>query len=81
MCIRDRPGSMSNATCALSDSFQDNLLSHPVYTRPANFKGSRVPDILLSGNEKAISKWREEQSCQKTQNIRPDLIQKNKEIS
>ena len=79
--IRLLPGSMSNAACALSDSFQDNLLSHPVYTRPANFKGNRVPDILLSGNEKAISKWREEQSYQKTQNIRPDLIQKNKEIS
>ena len=76
--IRLLPGSMSNSTCALHDSFQDNLLSHPVYTRPANFQGSTVPDILLSGNDNAISKWREEQSYQKTKNIRPDLIQKSK---
>jgi len=72
--IRLLPGSMNNATCALSDTFQDNLLSHPIYTRPSEFRGNKVPDILLSGNNQKISEWREEQAYQKTKKIRPDLL-------
>ena len=68
------PGVINNETSALTDSFQDNLLAPPIYTRPANYKGLIVPDILLSGNEKLISQWREEQSFQKTQKRRPDLL-------
>ncbi|MAQ31469.1 MAG: tRNA (guanosine(37)-N1)-methyltransferase TrmD [Flavobacteriales bacterium] len=72
--IRLLPGSMNNSSCALSDSFQDNLLAPPIYTRPANFKGHKVPDILLSGNEKKISQWREDQSIIKTKERRPELL-------
>lgn len=68
------PGVINNETSALTDSFQDNLLAPPIYTRPANYKGLTVPDILLSGNEKLISQWREEQSFKKTQKRRPDLL-------
>ena len=67
---------MSNSSCALSDSFQDNLLSAPIYTRPENFKGHKVPKILLSGNEKKISLWREQQSVNRTKKLRPDLLDK-----
>ena len=74
--IRLLPGSMSNSACALSDSFQDGLLSHPIYTRPSDFRGHKVPKILLSGNEQKIAKWREEKSYTKTQQHRPDLLQK-----
>ena len=72
--IRLLPGSMNNSSCALSDSFQDNLLAPPIYTRPANFKGHTVPEILLSGNEQKISQWRENQSIIKTKDRRPDLL-------
>jgi len=73
--IRLLPGSMNNSSCALSDSFQDNLLSPPIYTRPANFKNSKVPEILLSGNDKKISEWKEEESYKKTKQKRPDLLE------
>jgi len=72
--VRLIPGAMSDETSALSDSFQDNLLSPPVYTRPAEYKGWKVPDILLSGNEKKIDEWKMEQSIEKTKQIRPDLL-------
>tara|TARA_Y100000385_G_C13005939_1_gene599424 strand:+ start:81 stop:755 length:675 start_codon:yes stop_codon:yes gene_type:complete len=72
--IRLIPGVISDETSALSDSFQDNLLSHPVYTRPSDYKGWKVPKILLSGNQKLIEQWREDQSLEKTKKIRPDLL-------
>ena len=68
------PGVISDETSALTDSFQDNLLAPPVYTRPANYKGWKVPDILLSGNTGEIEKWRLEKSIEKTKKLRPDLI-------
>lgn len=71
------PGVLNDETSALTDSFQDNLLSPPVYTRPADFKGWRVPDILLSGDLKKIDEWRHEQSLQRTQQRRPDLLNEN----
>lgn len=73
--IRLIPGVLSDATSALSDSFQDNLLSGPIYTRPADYKGWKVPDILLSGNFAEIDKWREQKSLEHTQNRRPDLLE------
>jgi len=72
--IRLIPGVISDETSALTDSFQDNLLSPPVYTRPENFNGWKVPEILLSGNSKEISKWREKKSIERTKKIRPDLL-------
>ena len=72
--VRLIPGAISDETSALSDSFQDGLLSHPIYTRPSEYKGWKVPEILLSGNPKLIEKWREEKSLEKTRNIRPDLL-------
>ncbi len=74
--IRLIPGAMSDETSALSDCFQDNLLSAPVYTRPANFNGWEVPKVLLSGNPKLIAQWQEEQSLERTARLRPDLLQK-----
>ena len=71
--VRLLPGAISDAESALSDSFQDGLLAPPVYTRPADFNGWKVPDILLSGNTPAIEKWRFEQSVTRTKNKRPDL--------
>jgi tRNA (guanine37-N1)-methyltransferase len=68
------PGVLNDETSALSDSFQDNLLAPPVYTRPADFKGHTVPEILLSGNERRIDEWRYEESLKITQNRRPDLL-------
>jgi tRNA (guanine37-N1)-methyltransferase len=68
------PGVLNDETSALFDSFQDNLLAPPVYTRPADFRGSKVPDILLSGDPKKIEDWRHEQSLQRTQERRPDLL-------
>jgi tRNA (guanine37-N1)-methyltransferase len=68
------PGVISDETSALTDSFQDNLLAPPVYTRPANYKGWKVPDILLSGNTGEIEKWRLEKSIEKTKKLRPDFI-------
>lgn len=69
------PGVLNDETSALSDSFQDGLLSAPVYTRPADYKGHRVPDVLLSGNEKLIREWKLEQQLMRTQQRRPDLLQ------
>ena len=73
--VRVIPGAISDEQSALSDSFQDDLLAPPVYTRPADFRGWKVPDILLSGNAAEIDKWRHEQSVLKTQKLRPDLSQ------
>jgi len=72
--VRLIPGVLSDETSALTDSFQDNLLSAPVYTRPAEYKGWKVPDILLSGNFKEIDKWKEQQSYERTKRLRPDLL-------
>ena len=71
------PGVLNDETSALSDSFQDGLLSAPVYTRPADFEGSKVPDVLLSGNEKLIREWELEQQIQRTRKRRPDLWSEN----
>jgi tRNA (guanine37-N1)-methyltransferase len=72
--IRLLPGVLNDETSALTDSFQDNLLAPPVYTRPAEFEGMRVPDILLSGHEANIIEWRFEQSIARTKTRRPDLL-------
>ena len=72
--VRLIPGALSDEQSALTDSFQDNLLAPPVYTRPADFNGWRVPDVLLSGNAAEIEKWRYEQSVKRTRNNRPDLL-------
>lgn len=71
--VRLIPGAISDEQSALSDSFQDNLLAPPVYTRPADFRGWKVPGILLSGHAAEIDKWRHEQSVERTQKLRPDL--------
>ncbi|MBP1666677.1 MAG: tRNA ((1)-) methyltransferase, partial [Bacteroidetes bacterium] len=73
--VRVIPGAISDEQSALSDSFQDDLLAPPVYTRPADFRGWKVPEILLSGNAAEIDKWRHEQSVLNTQKLRPDLTQ------
>jgi tRNA (guanine37-N1)-methyltransferase len=72
--VRLIPGVISDETSALTDSFQDNLLSPPVYTRPADYKGWKVPDILLSGNDRQIEAWKEKQAYERTQRLRPDLL-------
>lgn len=72
--IRLIPGVMSDETSALTDSFQDGLLSPPVYTRPADYNGQKVPEILLSGNQAKIDEWREQQAYERTKRIRPDLL-------
>lgn len=72
--VRLIPGVLNDETSALSDSFQNNLLSPPVYTRPANYEGHQVPDILLSGNDKVINNWRNEQAEIRTRQRRPDLF-------
>ena len=72
--IRLIPGVISDETSALTDSFQDGLLAPPVYTRPADYKGHKVPDILLSGNTPAIDQWREDQAYERTKTRRPDLL-------
>ena len=72
--IRLIPGVLSDETSALTDSFQDNLLAPPVYTRPADYKGSKVPDILLSGNTPEVEKWRHEKAVERTLQRRPDLL-------
>ena len=74
--VRLLPGVLSDETSALSDSFQDNLLSPPVYTRPAEYKGMKVPEILLSGNDKLVDDWKHEQAVERTRNLRPDLYEK-----
>lgn len=75
--VRIIPGAIGDETSALSDSFQDNLLSPPVYTRPAEFNGWKVPEILLSGNTKEILKWSHNQSIERTKLLRPDLLDEN----
>ena len=72
--IRLIPGVLTDETSALSDSFQDGLVSPPVYTRPAEFNGWKVPDILLSGNPKLIQAWQDEQALQRTKERRPKLL-------
>ena len=74
--IRLIPGVLNDETSALTDSFQDNLLAPPVYTRPSDYKGWKVPEILTSGNLKAIDEWRMEKSIEKTKKRRPDLYKK-----
>lgn len=75
--IRLIPGALTDETSALSDSFQDDLLSPPVYTRPAEFNGWKVPDVLLSGNPKLIQAWQDEQAIERTRALRPELLKKN----
>ncbi|MBO5054231.1 MAG: tRNA (guanosine(37)-N1)-methyltransferase TrmD [Muribaculaceae bacterium] len=72
--IRLLPGAMGDEQSALTDSFQDNLLEAPIYTRPAEYNGWRVPDILLSGHEARIDAWRHEQALERTRRLRPDLL-------
>ncbi len=72
--IRLIPGAISDETSALTDSFQDGLLAPPVYTRPAEFKGWKVPDILLSGDDKKVEAWKEQQAYERTKQRRPDLL-------
>ena len=74
--IRLIPGALTDETSALSDSFQDDLLSPPVYTRPAEFNGWKVPDVLLSGNPKLIRAWQDEQALERTKALRPGLLKK-----
>jgi tRNA (guanine37-N1)-methyltransferase len=72
--VRLLPGGMGDETSALTDSFQDNLLAPPVYTRPAEFNGWKVPDVLLSGNDAAIDDWKMKQAYDRTKKLRPDLL-------
>lgn len=72
--IRLIPGVISDETSALTDSFQDNLLAPPVYTRPEEYRGLKVPDVLLSGDHKKIEAWREEEALKRTEERRPDLL-------
>ncbi len=72
--VRILPGAIGDEQSALSDSFQDNLLAAPVYTRPADYKGWKVPDVLLSGHEAKIKEWELEQSMERTRRLRPDLL-------
>ena len=76
--VRLLPGAISDEQSALTDSFQDDLLAPPVYTRPAEFMGWKVPEILLSGNTPEIEKWRLEQSIERTRRLRPDLLKDEK---
>ena len=77
--IRLIPGVLNNETSALTDTFQDNLLAPPVYTRPSDFNGMQVPKILLSGDFAKIEKWRENQAQERTARLRPDLLDKDSE--
>ena len=72
--IRLIPGVLGNESSALTDSFQDNRLSEPIYTRPVNYKGLKVPKILISGNNKDIERWRDKKSLERTKKYRPDLL-------
>ena len=76
--IRLIPGALSDETSALSDSFQDGLVSPPVYTRPAEFNGWKVPEVLLSGNPKLIRAWQDEQAIERTRLLRPGLLEEEK---
>jgi tRNA (guanine37-N1)-methyltransferase len=73
--IRLIPGVLGNETSALTDSFQDGLLAPPIYTKPRDYKGWKVPELLVSGNFPKIEKWREEQALERTKNRRPDLLE------
>jgi tRNA (guanine-N(1)-)-methyltransferase len=73
--VRLIPGAIGDEQSALSDSFQDNLLAPPIYTRPADYNGWKVPEILLSGHEAKIDEWRHEQSLERTRRLRPDLLE------
>jgi len=73
--IRLIPGVLNNETSALTDTFQDNLLAPPIYTRPAEYKGQKVPEILLSGNFPKIEEWRENEAQRRTERLRPDLLE------
>lgn len=75
--VRLLPGALGDEMSALTDSFQDNLLAPPVYTRPAEFNGWKVPDILLSGNTKLIDEWKMEKSLERTRRLRPDLLEED----
>ncbi|PID88398.1 MAG: tRNA (guanosine(37)-N1)-methyltransferase TrmD [Bacteroidia bacterium] len=77
--VRLIPGAISDETSALTDSFQDDLLAPPVYTRPANYKGLQVPEVLLSGNFKAIEHWKMEKALERTRTMRPELFNKTNE--
>lgn len=77
--VRLIPGVIGDEQSALSDSFQDNLLAPPVYSRPAEYKGWKVPDILLSGHEAKIAEWRYEQALERTKRLRPDLLEGHRE--
>jgi tRNA (guanine37-N1)-methyltransferase len=72
--VRLIPGAIGDEQSALSDSFQDNLLAPPVYTRPAEYRGMKVPEILLSGNERKIAEWEHEVALERTERLRPDLL-------
>ncbi len=72
--VRLLPNAIGDETSALSDSFQDNLLAPPIYTRPANYKGWEVPKILLSGNQRKVEEWQHQQSIERTTKLRPDLL-------
>ena len=74
--VRLLPGAITDETSALSDSFQDDLLSPPIYTRPAEFNGWKVPDVLLSGTPKLIQAWQDEQALERTKRLRPNLLNK-----
>ena len=76
--VRLIPGSISDEQSALSDCFQDDMLAAPIYTRPADYKGWKVPDILLSGHEAKIRQWELDQAMERTRRLRPDLLQRNK---
>ena len=75
--IRLIPGALGDETSALSDSFQDGLLAPPVYTRPAEFNGWKVPDVLLSGDPKKIKAWQDAQALERTARLRPHLLDKD----
>jgi tRNA (guanine37-N1)-methyltransferase len=77
--VRLIPGAISDEQSALSDSFQDDLLAPPVYTRPSDFKGWKVPEVLLSGHSARIESWRHEQSLERTKSLRPDLLKSDDE--
>ena len=77
--VRIIPGAIGDESSALTDSFQDNLLAPPIYTRPAEFRGWRVPDVLLSGNFAEIEKWQDDQAWERTRRLRPDLLENGKE--
>lgn len=79
--VRLIPGVLGDEQSALSDSFQDNLLAPPVYTRPAEYKGWRVPDVLLSGHQARIDEWKYEMSVERTRRLRPDLLDECRDIN